>query len=174
MKRFAILLAAVVAGVALVAAFGADYRMGGIRALITYWEPEVYPPSQRVTIPVDTAAANASFQDLAFVRASKPLTLVTTPIEDERILHPSVVYIPEGFGGATKYNWWMVATPFPATDSTDYENPEVYSSADGDSWTAITSNPIDPDPGGSNFNHDPELFYRSNGDGTGTLYCFYL
>lgn len=59
--------------------------------------------------------------------------------------HPSVVYIPEGFGG---HKWWMAQTPYhPLVDIKPYQSrwelPCVYWSEDGIRWKSIPYNPVD-------------------------------
>ena len=59
--------------------------------------------------------------------------------------HPSVVYIPERFGG---HNWWMAQSPYhPGVELKPYrarwELPCIHYSDDGIHWKSVPTNPID-------------------------------
>lgn len=99
--------------------------------------------------------------------ASSPLT-TPTPDGSGETTHPCVVFIPGGWRG---YRYWMAVTPYPAADS-EQENPCILRSNDGDTWAAPTglTNPIDPWPGGSDYNSDTELVLDPSGE---TLHCFW-
>lgn len=61
-----------------------------------------------------------------FTNADTPLV---TPTYDgsNQAVHPSVLYIKEGFNG---YKYWMALTPYPYGND-DYENPQILVSNDG-------------------------------------------
>lgn len=71
------------------------------------------------------------------------------------LIHPSVYYTPSGFGGK---RYWLTATPYPGDDNA-FENPSIWYSDDGDTWTVPVgvTNPVVPHPGGSSYNSDPHL-----------------
>jgi hypothetical protein len=75
--------------------------------------------------------------------------------------HPSVINIGSVWHG---YQYWMANTPFPNGNS-DYENPSIWASNDGDTWVVPSglTNPIVPKPVGS-FNADTDIFYDSDTD----------
>ena len=92
--------------------------------------------------------------------ASVPLTITTYDGSGETT-HPDVVdFGTSTFGG---YRFWMVNTPYPNLDSS-FENPSVWASTDGQTWVvpAGLTNPLVPDPGGSDFNSDPCMVYDSS------------
>lgn len=74
------------------------------------------------------------------------------------VVHTSVVYVPGGWNG---YEYWMVYTPYPFSKS-DYENPSVCASRDGETWVTPTgvTNPIVAKPA-SGYNADPVLTYAN-------------
>ncbi|HCJ55454.1 MULTISPECIES: hypothetical protein [Glutamicibacter] len=86
--------------------------------------------------------------------------------EDGQVVHPSVVYVPEGVGG---YKWWMAYTPY-ASGNDAYEDPCVVASMDGNNWVvpAGFSNPLDDAPGGSRFNSDTNIVFHD-----GKLHVFW-
>lgn len=86
--------------------------------------------------------------------------------------HPSIVYIPDGFGG---HKWWLATTPYPHSNGA-FENPCIYygDEENGEppltftpiSGTAsgnytITNNPIVKVPDTKTTNSDPDLFFDS-------------
>lgn len=100
------------------------------------------------------------------------------PALSAHILHPSVVFVPEGWNG---YRYWAVHTPYPDGDS-EYENPCVYASHDGVNWRTPPglSNPVEPSPPGLTYNSDTHLYlvpdrsrlillFRARGSGLNTL-----
>ena len=149
--------------VALAVTMGPRYQSAGWQPIVNKWRPEVERTNVQTQMPIDTSAL---YLDVRFERASTYLALPTSAAEDERCLHPDVVYAPQGFAG---HNWWMVMTPFPTTDSATYESPDILCSDDGTSWAvpAGGSNPI-ATAGVGRYLSDPTLFYND-----GTLYCFY-
>lgn len=81
--------------------------------------------------------------------------LVESPYSPGHILHPSLCHIKSGFAG---YRFWLAYTPYPDSDSS-YENPCIAASNDLVNWDYPATNPIIPDPGGSYYNSDCELYY---------------
>jgi|GEM_PF-2888962 len=86
------------------------------------------------------------------------LEKLTIPTSDGtgQCVHPSVVYLPEGFGG---YKYWMAMTPYPNLNY-ETEFPEIVASNDGVTWEVPEgiTNPIDTD---DSFMPDPSLVYDS-------------
>lgn len=83
--------------------------------------------------------------------------------------HPDVVYIPEGFG-AQNWTYWMACTPYAFAESR-FENPEVFVSYDGVSWTVPDGghNPLVPTPKtAGDHNSDPDLIFHQD-----KLWLFY-
>lgn len=81
--------------------------------------------------------------------------------------HPSVVHIPEGFGG---YEYWMGMTPYPGSNNS-HEDPNILASHDGITWVVPDGlvNPIDDQPGGDlGYNSDTDLRFYDN-----TLWLFW-
>ena len=87
--------------------------------------------------------------------------------------HPSVVYIPEGFGG---HQWWMAQSPYhPGVKLKPYQSrwelPCVHWSDDGITWYSIAQNPVDDVMPEllmeEDFLSDPHLVYK---DGVLELY----
>lgn len=78
-------------------------------------------------------------------------------------VHPSVIYQNVG-----SYNLWMANTPF-TNGNTDYENPSIWASNDGDTWVVPDglTNPIVPKPT-VGFNNDNDIFYEN-----GSLYVIF-
>ncbi|MEU1240033.1 hypothetical protein ABZ388_06710 [Micromonospora parva] len=77
------------------------------------------------------------------------------PSSDGQPVHPSVVYVEDGWGG---YRYWMAFTPY-AGGSDQYEDPCIVASNDGSSWVVPTglTNPLDNAPGGVTYNSDTYL-----------------
>lgn len=76
--------------------------------------------------------------------------------------HPSILYIKEGWSGATH---WLGTTPYPNAQ-VEYENPCIYygmmeRNSVPINFIPIKKNPILGWPGGSRFNSDIELFYNN-------------
>jgi hypothetical protein len=125
-------------------------------------------------VEVDSFAADsrsrARVLDLSRARAPNALAPLSTPVpySGDELVHPDVYFNESGWNG---YRYWMAVTPYEGTDS-QYENPSVYASNDGQAWEtpAGLTNPIVPYPGALNgYNSDPDLV-----DGRdGKLYLFY-
>ena len=74
------------------------------------------------------------------------------------VVHPDVLYFPEGKDG---YEYWMVYTPYPPEPE---ENPSIVRSHDGKNWTAEgISNPVIPEGADGTWNDfenpDPDFLY---------------
>lgn len=72
--------------------------------------------------------------------------------------HPSVLYIPEGFG-PQKYTYWMAHTPYPG-GSDAHEDPNIVAGYNGINWSVPPglTNPIDNQPGSPGaYNSDVDL-----------------
>lgn len=86
---------------------------------------------------------------------------VTTPDGSGQVVHPDVVYIPEGFCG---YRFWMVVTPYPFSRDR-LENPVIRASNDGLSWCRVDGapDPLVPAPTPRHLHHaDPDLVFDGN------------
>jgi hypothetical protein len=108
-----------------------------------------------------------TFKNVKLFISGKRLTIPTYESSGQAV-HPSVVYVPQGWGVDNK-KYWMVMTPLPNNNSA-YENPSIICSDDGETWTVPTglTNPIQL-PTGSDFLADGHLFL----DDDGTMYCYY-
>lgn len=102
-----------------------------------------------------------------------PLTFVTYDSSGE-LVHPSIVFKPEGWNG---YRYWLAATPYPGGDDT-LENPSIWVSNDGETWDVPpgVTNPLVDYDGVSN-NSDTHLAFGPDGElnlfyrvGAGRLY----
>ena len=100
-------------------------------------------------------------------RAENALTPQVTPTADGsgQTVHPSVVYIPEGWNG---YRYWMAVTGYKNGDNA-YENPHILACNDGQTWEAPPglTNPIYPKPVGG-YNSDTEMVIVND-----TAYCYF-
>lgn len=101
---------------------------------------------------------------------------INTPCGYNQPYHPTVLYIPEGFGG---YKFWMCQTAFPigaAPYRDRWENPTIYCSNNGYDWEYPKGivNPIDElteaEVSNTDYFSDPHLVYRSD---TKTLEVYY-
>lgn len=84
-------------------------------------------------------------------------------------VHPSVVdFYNSPWRG---WRYWMAFTPY-ASSNDDVENPCILVSNDGLAWQIPSglTNPIEPWPGDTAYNSDPELVYDPDGD---RLICFW-
>lgn len=75
----------------------------------------------------------------------QPLSIHNITSMPHYFWHPSVVYVPEGFGG---HKWWMAQSPYhPSVELKPYrarwELPCVHWSDDGLHWKSVPTNPID-------------------------------
>ncbi len=92
-------------------------------------------------------------------RASNYLSIPSYVSGNDEVVHPDVVYVPEGWNG---YSYWMAYTPFPDS-APEYENPSIVVSNDGINWSvpAGLTNPV-VEPFDSGF--DPNNYYHSDSD----------
>jgi hypothetical protein len=74
--------------------------------------------------------------------------------------HPSILYIKEGWQGATH---WLATTPYPDS-RVEFENPCIYytNAADPVVFYPIKNNPILPYPDEGKFNSDVELYFEKD------------
>ena len=75
----------------------------------------------------------------------QPLSIQNVSSMPRYYWHPSVVYVPEGFGG---HQWWMAQSPYhPGVELKPYrarwELPCIHWSDEGLHWKAVQTNPID-------------------------------
>lgn len=99
--------------------------------------------------------------DLAKISTAWKLSSVPTPYAPAHVLHPSVWLFDNGWRG---YRYWMAYTPYPNSDS-EFENPCVAASNDGEAWVAIGAQPLVPSPAGAGtYNSDPDLYYDDLND----------
>lgn len=93
---------------------------------------------------------------------------------DTGLAHPSVIYIPKGING---YKYWCALTPYfgiinAQTDKNAFENPHIFCSIDGLSWSEPkgSTNPIDHAQLAKYLNYwsDTNLFYEN-----GKLHLYY-
>lgn len=98
--------------------------------------------------------------------AASPL-IIDTYDGSGQVVHPSVI----DFGGSGWQGprYWMSIDPYPGSQAA-YENPCIYYSHDGNTWTVPPglTNPIDPRPS-PYYNSDSELILGPDG----LLYCFF-
>ena len=95
-----------------------------------------------------------------------PLDIRNTPQLPRYYWHPSVVYIPNGFGG---HKWWMAQSPYhPGVELKPYrarwELPCIHYSEDGIHWKSVLTNPIDDltiqQLSKEDYLSDPHLVYK--------------
>ena len=100
--------------------------------------------------------------------AAQPLN-IPTPDGTGIVTHPGVEDM--GVAGWNGYRYWMGFTPF-FNSTTSIENPCIAASNDGETWVvpAGLTNPIDPHPGGGQYNSDTDLVYDPS---TGRMWCFW-
>ncbi len=87
--------------------------------------------------------------------------MLPTPDKSGEVVHPSVVYFPNGWHG---WKYWMAYTPYQFSDALR-ENPCIAVSNDGITWVepAGIINPLlQPPPRG--YNSDPDLAYDTAHD----------
>ncbi len=93
------------------------------------------------------------------VRANDYLNIPSYVIGNDEVVHPDVVYIPNGWNG---YKYWMVFTPFP-NSAPQYENPSIVVSQDGIIWS-VPSGLTNPVVLPYDDIYDPNNFYHSDPD----------
>lgn len=113
-------------------------------------------------LPVDSDAnlAVAPYRQAAHARPAHRPTLLNLDTSDGsgQACHPDVVYVPRGFG-AEGWQYWLACTPYPFANSS-YENPEIFVSHDGVSWSVPCGlqNPLVATPlSDGSHNSDPDL-----------------
>lgn len=132
---------------------------------------EIYSDGTSAVVVRGAASSrNASSGRLPRLNLQKwNLTELTIPTYDSsgEAVHPSVVYIPGGWGG---HKYFMAMTPYPSGND-DYENPSLLASNDGETWVVPTgiTNPLEPMPAGSH-NCDPCLVWDGDNE---ILYMYY-
>jgi hypothetical protein len=86
--------------------------------------------------------------------------LIHLPVTYNSMLHPDVLYVPEGWNG---FEYWMACTPYPEA----VEDPHIFASHDGLTWVVPAGlvNPIDLHTYDT-YNSDPDLTLHDN-----VLYC---
>jgi len=100
-------------------------------------------------------------------------TKLVTPTHIEpaggQVVHPGVVFIPEGWG-VGNYKYWMAITAYPAGND-DHEDPNILASHDGITWVVPDglTNPIADADGNPEYQSDTYLAMGPNN----TLYCFW-
>ncbi len=119
----------------------------------------VQPAALRMTSP-DTRTVDVDVNEAIGVIGQTPVG-ITTYAGDGAIVHPSVLFFPQRWNG---WRYWMAYTPLKNGDS-QYENPSIAVSDDGETWTvpAGLTNPVEPDPGGGAWNADPCLCMTADG-----------
>lgn len=101
---------------------------------------EVILPHQRNNTFVVDVDVNEAYAE----RVPTYLAIPTYVEKDDKVVHPSVLVIPEGWNGWTH---WMAMTPY-TDQSFVYENPSIVVSNDGINWVvpAGLTNPVFPKP----------------------------
>jgi hypothetical protein len=100
-------------------------------------------------------------------------TKLTIPTHVEpaggQVVHPSVVFVPEGWG-VNGYKYWLAITAYPAGND-DHEDPNVLASHDGITWVVPPglTNPIADADGQPEYYSDPYLALGPNN----TMYLFF-
>lgn len=85
--------------------------------------------------------------------------VVVSPYSPGHVLHPSLCHVKSGFAG---YRYWMAYTPYPDSDNS-FENPCIAASNDLVNWSYPSTNPIIPDPGGTYYNSDTDMYFDEAG-----------
>ena len=118
-------------------------------------------------------AAYWAGQDVYSQSAEHATTYLTLPCpyDPASCIHAYVIDFLQEFKLPTwnGYRYWMAYIPLITADQ---ENPCILASADGTTWIepiGIT-NPIEPWPGGAQYNADPNLYFD---EATSTLYCLF-
>lgn len=100
------------------------------------------------------------------LRPAAAATTLLNYLGGSDFVHPDVVVTARPWNG---YQYWMVVTPYEGTDNAT-ENPSIFCSSDGLTWVVPSggTNPIEPHPGGSTYNSDPDLVIAGD-----TAYLFW-
>lgn len=98
--------------------------------------------------------------------------VMPTPDGTGQATHPDVI----DFAGVTEsglwngHRYWMAFTPYAASNVA-LENPCIAYSDNGNTWTAPPGvNPLDPYPGGGNYNSDTDMVYDPD---TGRVWLYW-
>ena len=107
------------------------------------------------------------------VNANEPLDIESYVSDNDEVVHPDVIYFENAWNG---YEYWMVFTPFPASNA-QFENPSIVASHDGLIWEIPPglTNPI-MTPFAESYN--PNDYYHSDpdivmSDDNSTMYVFW-
>lgn len=100
------------------------------------------------------------------VNAPSPLTIVT-PDGTGQVVEPAVEFVPEGWNG---HKWWACITGYAGSNA-NIENPAVYYSDDGSTFTPVPGVPFPlvPKPTGGT-NADPNIVLGPDG----TMHIFWI
>jgi hypothetical protein len=147
---------------ALVNQLAASFELGGGTFIGTN------PPYDQ--IPEDTSSVNPTYENYDYqieearlsINSGNALTIPSYVAGNSDVVHPNVLYLPNGFG-PNNYRWWMTITPYPAGDNA-FENPSILISQDGKTWEVPVGlvNPIVAKPAGG-YNADPFLMLSNDG-----------
>ena len=112
--------------------------------------------AERAFVPND---GEVSLEDLSLLGQPTPIEFETYD-KSHQVVHPSAVAFAQPWHGQ---RFWLALTPYPNGDS-HVENPSVYGSTDGDSWSvpAGVVNPVAKTTRG--YLSDPELVYDPSSD----------
>jgi len=112
--------------------------------------------ADRVLVPND---GEVSLEDLSLLGRPTPIEFETYD-KSHQVVHPSAVAFAQPWHGQ---RFWLALTPYPNSDS-HVENPSVYGSMTGDSWSVPTGlvNPVAHTSRG--YLSDPELTYDPSSD----------
>lgn len=97
---------------------------------------------------------------------------VPTPDATGHTTHPSVLDMVAESGALWNgYRYWMAHTPYSGF-AVALENPCILASNDKTTWVTPDglTNPIDPWPGGDDYNSDPDLIWEPT---TETMVCYW-
>jgi len=112
--------------------------------------------ADRVLVPND---GEVSLEDLSLLGRPTPIEFETYD-KSHQVVHPSAVAFEQPWHGQ---RFWLALTPYPNSDS-HVENPSVYGSTTGDTWSIPTGlvNPVAQTTRG--YLSDPELTYDPTSD----------
>ena len=112
--------------------------------------------ADRVVVPSD---GEVSVEDLSFLGQPTPIEFETYD-NSHQVVHPSAVAFSQPWHGQ---RFWLALTPYPNGDS-HVENPSLYGSATGNSWSVPAGlvNPVAKT--GRGYLSDPELAYDPGSD----------
>lgn len=115
-------------------------------------------------VSLSSVPSSISTADLRIVRVSETPVDLPNPYSGQPAapVHPGPLFVPGGWRG---YKYWCAYTPYPGTNS-DFENPCVAVSHDGETWEPRGRQPLADKPLGG-YNADTHLFLSGDGE---TLY----